>query len=136
MGHALLDKEIGTTLYICDLENDYLKMHKFSKEVLNRPISYQAGEIYDNTDHFVISKNNSYPQSYSLLEVEEAVFSTLKQSYKSESLILRLYNPYRERNISFKSSLNNLEYVKADELTKDEELNLIEPCGIKTLKIL
>ncbi len=136
MGHALLDKEIETTLYICDLENDYLKMHKFSKEVLNRPISYQGGEIYDNTDHFVISKNNSYPQSYSLLEIEEAVFSTLKQSYKNESLILRLYNPYRERNISFKSSLNNFEYVKADELTKDEELNLIEPCGIKTLKIL
>ena len=134
MGHTLLDKEIETTIYICDLENDYSKMHKFSKEVLTKTVPYQAGERYDNTDHFVISKNQSYPSKYSLLEVDGAIFSTLKRAEFEDDLILRLYNPYRKKDIVFKTNLDILDFVKADEITKDEKNYLIKSCGIKTIK--
>ena len=136
MGHAMLDTEISTTIYITDTENDYYCMHKFAKEVLNKPVSYQAGEIYDNTDHFVISKNKTYPKDYSLLTVDGAIISSLKKSYYDNNLILRLYNPYRDRDINFEISHKNINYLKADELSKDDENNIIRPCGIKTLKLL
>lgn len=135
MGHALLDTEIETTLYICDIENDYFKMHDFSKKVLNKAISYQAGEIYDNTDHFVISKNYNCPSNYSLLEVDGAIFSSLKQATNDNDLILRLYNPYRDKDINFKTNIDKLDFVKADEISKDQANNFIRPCGIKTIKI-
>ncbi|MDU0895167.1 MAG: glycosyl hydrolase-related protein, partial [Anaerococcus sp.] len=124
-----------TTLYICDIENDYFKMHDFSKKVLNKAISYQAGEIYDNTDHFVISKNYNCPSNYSLLEVDGAIFSSLKQATNDNDLILRLYNPYRDKDINFKTNIDKLDFVKADETSKDQANNFIRPCGIKTIKI-
>lgn len=134
MDHALLNKEIETTVYITDVEDDYRLMHKFSKEVLNNPVSYQSGEIYDNTDHFVISKNKCYPYEYSLLEVDKAIFSTLKQSQDNNNLILRLYNPYRDKDINFRTNIENVNYVKADEIINDVHDNLIKPCGIKTIR--
>ena len=136
MGHALLGTEVETTIYVSDLENNYYDMHAYSKEVLNKLISYQAGEIYDNTDYFVISKNGSYPREYSMLEVEGAIMSSLKLAELDDNLILRVYNPYRNKDISFTISHKEIKYLKADELSKDDAKNIIKPCGIKTLKLI
>lgn len=135
MGHALLNKKLTSTIYVGDMEDDYFKIHQISKELLTKPIAYQAGEIYDNTDYFVLSKNQTYPESYSLLEAKNAIFSTLKLCQYDDKLILRLYNPYRDRDIDFSLSHKDVEYLKADEITKDDG-DFIKACAIKTIKLL
>lgn len=136
-GHELMGKTIKTTFYIRDCDKNYHDMHKFSYDVLNKPFAYQAGEILDNTNNFVISKNHCMlDKKYSLLEVEGNVnFSTLKKEEFGDKLLLRLYNPnikkeenYIVRGVDYKNFL-------ADEQTEVEKTNVIKASDFANLKL-
>ena len=43
-------------------------------------------------------------------------------------------SPYRDKDINFRTNIENVNYVKADEITNDVHDNLIKPCGIKTIR--
>lgn len=136
-GHEMMGKTIKTTFYIRDCDKNYYDMHKFAHDALNKPFAYQAGEILDNTNNFVISKDHKkLDKDYSLLEVKGNVnFSTLKKEEFGDKLLLRLYNPnikkdenYIVKGIAYKNFL-------ADEQTEVNKTNVIKASDLANLKL-
>ncbi|MCI5839423.1 MAG: glycosyl hydrolase-related protein [Peptoniphilaceae bacterium] len=136
-GHKLKNKLIEQNYYIFETKENFDAIHKFAKEKLTPMFVYQSGEILDNTNNFVISKEEkNLPKDFSLLEVDsKAVISALKKSEESNSLILRLYNPNINEKEKFSLKYKgNISFLKADEKTEIEE-NEINPSDIITIKL-
>ncbi|MDO4593942.1 MAG: glycoside hydrolase family 38 C-terminal domain-containing protein [Tissierellia bacterium] len=136
-GHRLMNKNIEANYYINTNKNGFSNYHKFSKEKLTPMFSFQSGEILDNTNNLVISKNDySINKNFSLLNIKtEAILSALKRKEDSQKLILRLYNPCLDKSIDYKLDYNSeIVKTKADEKTLIEDMK-IKPCDIHTLVI-
>lgn len=137
--HELIGKRIETNIYIRATDDDYYGMHKFSNMKLIKPISYQAGEILDNTDNFVISKayERLLPKEKSLFKIEKNLIMTaLKKSEYNDNYIIRVYNPDLENkeDISFTGKIELINRLLADEKTISNE-NMVNQCDIATLEV-
>lgn len=137
LGHEIMGETIITTFYIRDCDKNYYEMHKFAYDSLNKPFAYQAGEILDNTNNFVISKNHkTLDKDYSLLEVEGKVnFSTLKKEECGNKLLLRLYNPNIEKEEKYLIKGKTYKSFLADEVTELENTNVIRASDLANLKL-
>lgn len=137
LGHEIMGETIITTFYIRDCDKNYYEMHKFAYDSLNKPFAYQAGEILDNTNNFVISKNHkTLDKDYSLLEVEGKVnFSTLKKEECDNKLLLRLYNPNIEKEEKYLIKGKTYKSFLADEVTELENTNVIRASDLANLKL-
>lgn len=136
-GHELMGKTIEQNYYILETNEDYSYIHKFAKEKLTPLIAYQSGEILDNTNNLVISKEkNRLENEFSLLNLDSrAIISALKKSEDGNSLILRIFNPNLDKSEKFKVNYNgNISYLKANEKTEIIK-NEINPCDIITMKL-
>ena len=137
LGHEIIGKTIKTTFYIRDCDKNYYDMHKFAHDALNKPFVYQAGEILDNTNNFVIPKDHkALDKDYSLLEVEgNVIFSTLKKEEYGDKLLLRLYNPNIDKEEKYLIKGKTCSNFLADELTELERTNVIKASDLANLKL-
>ncbi|WP_308748595.1 glycoside hydrolase family 38 C-terminal domain-containing protein [uncultured Anaerococcus sp.] len=137
LGHEMMGKTIKTNFYIRDCDKNYYDMHKFAHDALNKPFAYQAGEILDNTNNFVIPKDHkALDKDYSLLEVEgNVIFSTLKKEEYGDKLLLRLYNPNIDKEEEYKIKDKTYNTFLADELTELERTNVIKASDLANLKL-
>ncbi|MDX8044365.1 mannosylglycerate hydrolase [Gracilibacillus sp. S3-1-1] len=118
---------------------DQANIAKLAKEYLSPIQCYQFSDflngrlIYAYRDE---GKTNSLSYSLATFENMDAVFSAIKKAEDTNQYILRLFNPYLNRQATIDEKIvNNGSFVLLDEVTEDQATETLAHNQFKTISI-
>lgn len=118
---------------------DEAEIARVAKEYLSPIAYYQFSDFLNGRMIYVYrDEEKTNERSYSLFQMEDmnSVISTIKKAEDSDNYIVRVFNPYTEKDSTIDETLKDRgQFVMLDETTQAENVNTLKPYQFSTILI-
>ncbi len=115
-----------------------INLAKISKEFLTPLPSYQNSDFLHGRMIFAQKREEKVLEnSYNLMEFDSDTVgvSAIKKAENNDSYLVRLFNPYFDKDVSIPKELKEQEFVELDELTGSDKIEKLTHNQFATIKI-